>query len=147
MKASDIVRTTLKIDTLDVTEARKLLLAILERHPTAVMKSMKADAVPLFKVVIRHIPEGLMVAAVKVVREITRCALKEAKDFVEGVALIPGKEDMPYGTLAQNITRERANMILEDAKAASGNFNNGSIVLEVVPQDVPWTYYYRMENP
>jgi hypothetical protein len=87
-----------------------------------------------------------MVAAVKVVREITRCALKEAKDFVEGVALIPGKEDMPYGTIAQNITRERANMILEDAKAV-GNFNNRSIVFEVVPQDVPWTYYYRMENP
>lgn len=146
MKASDIIRTTLKIDTLDVTEARKLLLAILERHPTAVMKSMKADAVPLFKVVIRNIPEGLMVTAVKVVREITRCALKEAKDFVEGVALIPGKEDMPYGTIAQNITRERANMILEDAKAV-GNFNNRSIVFEVVPQDVPWTYFYRMENP
>jgi hypothetical protein len=60
------------------------------------------------------------------------------------VKLIPGKEDMPYGTLAQNITRERANMILEDAKAA-GNFNNRSIVFEVVPQDLNWTYFYRRE--
>ena len=77
------------------------------------------------------------------VREITRCALKEAKDFVEGVKLIPGKEDMPYGTIAQNITRERANMIMEDAKA-TGKFNNGSIVFEVIPQDSEWSYLYGM---
>jgi len=146
MKTSQLIEAIKKINSLDYADAQKALLSILEKHPAAVMKALKADAVPLFKVVIKNIPEGLLVTAVKVVREITRCALKEAKDFVEGVKLIPGKEDMPYGTIAQNITRERANMIMEDAKA-TGNFNNGSIVFEVIPQDSEWSYFYGMGRP
>ena len=64
MKTSQLIEAIKKINSLDYADAQKALLSILEKHPAAVMKALKADAVPLFKVVIKNIPEGLLVTAV-----------------------------------------------------------------------------------
>jgi hypothetical protein len=155
IKPINIIIAARTIDNYSVEDAKGILIQLLDSHPAIVTRIVNCpreivhtpDPAPatddkLYKVVIRKV--GGKINAIKMVRAMTGAGLKEAKDFVEGVARVEwessdaGKNILPFGVIAQDKTHACAMGIMEDALDEAG----GMVTLDVIPQDAPYTYSY-----
>lgn len=136
MKTRDIIDAATRIATMGTDDLRSLAYSVLERYPAAVIRTLQAlgSILALQKVVIKEIVRDRKIYAIKGIRNGIDCGLKEAKDFVEGSAPLPGLKDL--GVLATDVSMENAKEIVKRVVAAS----EGNIVLDIVPVDTPYRY-------